>query len=263
MFSTVADLSRMGQSILSSELLELAVTRQWMKPVSFTSSMNSAVGMPWEIFRVDDLADYVFDLYSKSGDLGTYSSYIALSPDYHVGFAILVAGNDTTNTAEQLANTIAASVFPAVARATKEDADAKYAGKYTSADDSLNSSLTISTQADKPGLVVAGWISNGTSIAVPLSQVLGVSSGLDIRLYPTGLVTKISPSRRRIGYRAIFDVTASKADGGVFDPICSSWVSGVGTYGNVDLSDFVFDVENGKVLSVEPRAFRKVLDKQG
>jgi len=58
---------RMGQSILSAKLLSSSTVRQWMKPVAFTSSMTSAVGMPWEIWRVPDPTDHVFDLYTKVG----------------------------------------------------------------------------------------------------------------------------------------------------------------------------------------------------
>ena len=65
-----------------------------------------------------------------------------------------------------------------------------------------------------------------------------------------------------MGYRAVFDVSSRKPGGGVFDPICSSWVSGAGTYGNVGVDEFVFDVEDEKVVSIEPRALRVVLKKQ-
>lgn len=262
MFSTVADLSRMGQSILASKLLKPAVTRQWLKPVTFSSRIDGAVGMPWEIYRVSDLTDHVLDLYTKSGDLYAYSTYIVLSPDYNIGFAILGTGDDISSTVEQLTSTITAGLFPAVGNATRQQADAKYAGTYTSADAELNSTLTISTQPGKPGLVVSGWISNGTSIDIPLSQFLGESEGYDIRLYPTGLVSNTSPTRQQIGYYAIFDNTSNKSKGGVFDTYCSSWISGLGLYGNVEISDFVFEVEDGKVVSIKPKAFRAVLEKQ-
>ena len=265
MFSTTADLARMGQSILSSELLTPAVTRQWMKPVTFTSSMTQAVGMPWEIVRVDNMADHVFDLYSKEGDLVTYSSYFVLSPEYNVGIAILVAGDETSSTVEQLVDTVTAGLFPAVAATAKEQAATKYGGTYTSANATLNSTLTISTEDANPGLVVTGWISNGTSIDVPLATLFGVpvgTTGFDIRLYPTGLIQQVTPTRQRVGYRTVFDLTSRKSDGGAFDPICASWVSGSGTYGNVGIDEFVFEVEDGLVISIEPRAFRAVLEKQ-
>lgn len=252
----------MGQSILSSELLPPAVTRQWLKPVTFTSRAVGAVGMPWEIYRVADLTDHLFDLYSKSGSLYTYASYLVLSPDYNVGFAALVAGNETDSTVEQLADTVTAELFPAVGKATRELADAKYAGTYTSTDDTLNSTLTISTQEGEPGLVVSGWISNGTSMDVSLAKILGAEAGVDVRLYPTRLVADLS-STKRVGYWAIFEDLGSEPDGGVFDMSCATWISGLGTYGSVDISEFAFEVEDGEVVSIEPRTFRAVLAKDG
>lgn len=95
-FSTQTDLSRLGQSLLSSSILKPAQTRQWMKPVAFTEATTSAMGLMWEIFRVPDLLnDHDFDLYTKTGDLFSYSSHLLLSQDYNVGFIILTAGNDT------------------------------------------------------------------------------------------------------------------------------------------------------------------------
>ena len=66
-YSSQNDMMRMGQSILSPKLLTPNTVRQWMKPVTFTSSITAAVGMPWEIWRVPNLTDHVFDLYTKVG----------------------------------------------------------------------------------------------------------------------------------------------------------------------------------------------------
>lgn len=251
----------MGRSILASSLLHPTVTRLWLKPTSFTSSIAKAVGMPWEIFRLPDLTDHLFDLCAKAGDILSYSSYVVLSPDYNVGFTVVVAGNQTTSTAEQLISTITAALFPAVATTAKKQADVKYSGTYTASDSSLNSTLTISTEPGNPGLVVSGWISNGTSIAVPLAASFGTSD-MDIRLYPSGLVDKISERRTRVGYKGVFAAKGKEPNEGVFDSTCTSWISPARIYGNVGIDGFVFEIQDGQVVGVEPRAFRTTLVKR-
>ena len=262
MFSTQADLARMGQSILSHEILKPAVTKQWLKPTTFTSAATQAVGMPWEIFRVVNTTDHVFDLYSKAGDLPSYSAYFVLSPDYNVGMVILTSGNDTTSTTSQLLNTVTATIFPSLGMTAREQADAKYAGTYASTTEGFNSTLAISTEPGTPGLLISDWISNGTSIDVPLALLAGGAGEVDIRLYPTGLTRKLSSTREQIGYKAVFSPISIQPNGGVFDPSCASWISGAGTYGNVGVDEFLFEVEDGEVVNIEPRAFRAVLEKE-
>jgi hypothetical protein len=58
---------------------------------------------PWEIYRKEIEANTIInagrivDTYSKSGDVGAYSTYIGLVPDYNIGMTILAAGDAPGN----------------------------------------------------------------------------------------------------------------------------------------------------------------------
>lgn len=208
--------------------------------------------MPWEIWRAPNLVtDHLLDLYTKSGDLGLYSTLIVLSPDYNVGFVVLVAGNESTTVTELISDTVAATIFPALERTAQQQAQAKYAGTYTSTEKGVDSKIELSTQQGLPGIHVDTWISNGTDITKALAEFVGDPAGLDIRLYPTGLVQTTGAASERIAYRAVFETLDTAPDGGVFSPDCISWVSVDSfVYGNVGVDEFVFEVEDGKVTGL-------------
>jgi hypothetical protein len=54
---------------------------------------------PWEIYRKEVPANTIIDAgrivdtYSKSGDVGAYSTFIGLVPDYNIGVTVLAAGD--------------------------------------------------------------------------------------------------------------------------------------------------------------------------
>jgi len=50
-FSSPADLTALGVSILNSTLMPQATTRKWLKPLTHTSSLLTSIGRPWEIAR--------------------------------------------------------------------------------------------------------------------------------------------------------------------------------------------------------------------
>jgi hypothetical protein len=64
---SLKDLSTLGRSILNSDLLPKAQTRRWLKPKSLLTDPSKAVGMPWEIERIQ-LGGRTVDLYTKDGD---------------------------------------------------------------------------------------------------------------------------------------------------------------------------------------------------
>ncbi|KAL2012232.1 hypothetical protein VTN00DRAFT_4950 [Thermoascus crustaceus] len=190
LYSSAKDTSTLGRAILNSTLLSPKVTRRLMKPVTHTSSLSLSVGAPWEIFSFEEAEiGRVVDLYTKQGDVESYSSVIALSPDHNVGFTILGAGGTVT----ALSDVVAAAIIPSLNQAGKEQADKTFSGTYslTSSSSSsgghINSSITITTD-DGPGLKVDRWISNSTDMFTPMSLALGSqvldSTDVSIRLYP-------------------------------------------------------------------------------
>lgn len=253
---------KLGRSILSSTILPATVTREWLKPDARLTGPNQAVGKPWEIFRVNDLGNHRFDLYTKSGDLFSYSSMLILSPDHNVGFAILAAGNDTTNTVQYLSDTVVAGLFPAIEETARLQADAAFAGRYASSDPAVNSSVVLTTQKDSPGLIVESWISNGTDFFLPLKVALK-STAIDVRLYPSNLVDIKGPGEETLSYRAVFQDSTIATEGGVFSSPCQTWFNqNAIQYGGIGIDEFTFDVKDGKVLAMSPRALRISLEKK-
>ncbi|KAK5137383.1 hypothetical protein LTR08_008961 [Meristemomyces frigidus] len=260
-YSSQSDLTRMGQSILSASLLSPNTIKQWMKPVTFTSNPNSAIGRPWEIFRVPELTSHNFDLYTKLGNVFSYASMLVLAPDYD---SILVAGNSSTATAQHLTDTIIPNLFPALEQTARAQAHDKFAGTYESTTEGVASNITLTTQAGQPGLVIESWYSNSTNFQVAIAGVEGVQAPatLDARMYPSGLSQQTSATCQRVGFRGIFESTATPAEAGFVGAECSSWGAvDQPRYGNVGVDEFEFKVEDGEVVSVTPRALRITLKK--
>lgn len=140
----------------------------------------------------------VIDIYTKAGDLGSYSAVLALPPAHGVGLTILAAGNDTHSVIASLSDLINARLFPALDESAKVEARERFAGTY-SLTRGINSSITIIT-GEGPGLEVSRRISNSTDMFRTLAALRGVAdpSVLSIRLYPTGV-----ESPRQISFRAI------------------------------------------------------------
>lgn len=233
-----------------------------MKPSTFTSNIRASVGKPWEIWRSTNLTDHAVDFYTKSGDVFSYSSMFVIIPDFDVGFVILAAGNSTTSTTEQLTDIVAANIVPALEDLARAQSQQKYAGTYASTNSSLASNITLTTQPGQPGLIVQGWYSNDTDFLQAIAGFEKATTGVDVRLYPTGLVQQVSPTMQRISYRALFESLSTNLDGGVFSADCETWAStDLYTYGNVGIEEFLFEVENGKVVSISPRVLRTTLKK--
>lgn len=245
-----------GRAILKHDLIAPAVTRRWLKPATFASSLGHAVGAPWEILSFNNFR--VIDVYTKAGDLGVYSSMLALSPAHGVGFTILAAGNDSHSVIASLSDLIASTIFPALDESAKKEAHDRFAGTY-SLTHGINSSITISA-GDGPGLEITRWISNSTDMFRSLAALSGVadSSLLNIRLYPTGL-----ESPKQISFRAIVHQLSGPEANGPFTGACTTWqLVDSQVYGNIGIDEFVFGLnQKGDAISVSPRALRLSMPK--
>lgn len=221
----------------------------------------SSVGAPWEIYRVNTPRGVV-DVYTKSGGIGVYVSLLVLVPDYDFGWVVLSAA-DSPGTAggglNILTSSIADAFLPAMEAAAKDEAAAVFTGTYK-ATNGVNSSITIATDG-YPGLGVQRWISNGSDIFESYLTSFGLTSAntLAIRLYPTNLM---GTSPKQQAFRSMVDALPETVPKGFF-PACGSW-GGVDSamYGIVGLDEFLFHFdENGRAVSVEPRALRATLQK--
>ncbi|KAF5598346.1 beta-lactamase-like 1 [Fusarium pseudocircinatum] len=269
MFSTAADLTRMGQSILSSSILSPSETRSWMKPITHTADTHMSVGMPWEIRRtyipLGCSGTRVVDLYTKNGTIGLYTAIVILSPDHEVGFVALIAGTNRAYMLSYLPDLLAQTLLPAAENTARDTAVTRFAGTF----EGPKSRLTV-TMSDT--LVVRNWTRAGVDVLA--MQAALTWPGLDLipvlRLYPMGL-----KGNKRVSFRGVFEAhladespsesetNATEASVGPFSGGCLSW-GGVDslTYGNIGVDDFEFEIDDsGKATGLTPRVMRETLKK--
>lgn len=262
LFSTTNDLSKLGVALLNSTLLPSEKTREWMKPVTHTSSLRYSVGSPWEIHRfVHAGSGIVTDLYTKLGDSGFYGGIVVVIPDFNAGFTLLSASTQPSRSSEALLaiDLIVDAILPALMEQAAAEAAQKFAGTYKAED--LNSSLTLTVVPPThpaPGLNITSWISNGTDITDLVSTLLG---GVGSRLVPSIVSEKATGE---LAFRA-YTATQSRGPGvGSSSSLFSSFYDlndwtmlDQLTWGGIATSLFVFGVEeNGTVNSVTPGAYR-------
>ncbi|CEF79704.1 hypothetical protein FGSG_04656 [Fusarium graminearum PH-1] len=264
MFSTGADLTRLGQSILKSTILEPATTRSWLKPITHTADLTMSVGMPWEIRRTSvplGSGTRVVDLYTKNGALGLYTSIFVLSPDHDIGFVGLFAGPSRAALLAQMSDLLAENLLPAAEEAARETADSRFAGTFKGPTNQM-------TVVMDDTLVIRNWTREGVDVLA--TQAAMLFPGLDVpmvaRLYPMGL-----KGQGRMSFRAVYeakkggDAVEDGTEGSVgpFSGGCLTW-GGVDSlnYGNVGLDDFEYEVdETGEATGITPRVMRETLKK--
>ena len=254
---------KIGLAILSSTLLTPAQTNRWFKPATFTSNLNLSVGSPWEITRAPTTGDSVSWLYTKDGDIGSYSTLIALLPDYDIGFTVFAAGMNPFYTRNFIGDYVASAVVPTIQAAARNFTETAYAGTY--ADESSNSSMTLTAPSSVPGLLVTEWTANGTDILAQFSALDGVmpNQNMTIRLYYTGLTAQ---GGQKTSWRAVIRASPQPEDTGAFSINCVSWGQ-VNTqlYGNLGVEEFVFTVDGaeGKATAVENRVLGQEYTRSG
>ncbi|KAF4995730.1 hypothetical protein FGRMN_4937 [Fusarium graminum] len=263
MFSTAADLTRLGQSILKSSILEPSTTRSWLKPVAHTADLGMSVGMPWEIRRthlpLGRNGTRVVDLYTKNGALGLYTAIIALSPDHQIGFVGLFAGPSRDSLLSYLPDLLAETLLPASEKGARENAVSQFTGTFKGP----RTQLTVSMDDT---LVVHNWTQGDVNVLDTQAAVQypGLNVTITMRLYPMGL-----EANGRVSFRGVFEAKlvdqsedeVSDLNTGPFSQSCLSW-GGVDslTYGSVGFDDFEFEVsESGIATSIRPRIIRETL----
>jgi len=268
LYSSVADISALGRAILKSTLTPASLTRRWLKPAALSSEPNAGVGSPWGVRRIRlPIANgkRMVDSFNKAGRIGYYSSLMTLIPDYNIGFSILIAGpNIPGNTNFNLADILGPQLLPALEAAGREEAAAKLGGRYV--DTKTNSSLTLTTQPDRPGLGIENWISNGTDMQL-ISVVLAAGYqpvAPSIRLYPTGLETRRANGTKKVAFKAVYeDLNVPAKPDSMFSTDCGTWVSFTSvTYGTHALDQWIVEEDkDGRVVSLECLALRTPMAK--
>ncbi|KAK8041068.1 beta-lactamase/transpeptidase-like protein [Apiospora phragmitis] len=271
MYSSTNDLSALGRAILSSQLIPSAQTRRWLKPAILTSDLREGVSYPWGVKRIplsSSSSSRITDAYNKAGSINTYQSLIILLPDYDVGIAALLAGGWPGNANWDMADAIGATLVPALEEAARAEADAAYAGTYSSdsSSASVNSTLVLSTESGRPGLGIDRWVSNGTDmVPVAIRYTLNYNvTGPSLRLYPAGLEKRNDDGSRKVAFKAMIqDRGATDHAADMFSTNCGTWVGQTtAVYASMPLDQFVFHLDaGGGVKSIESLALRAVLDK--
>jgi hypothetical protein len=272
MYASASDLSTLGRGIMSSKLIKPAMTRRWLNPVTFSADFLASIGAPWGVRRIqlakETQPHRTLSVFTKAGTFRKYTAFITLLRDFNIGFTIMMAGTPALNNFLG-ADLMGASLIPAYDAVARDEADKKYSGIYVARPSSFNgtvgnsSSLTISTDPNKPGLGVGPWTSNGTDM---VDMAIKLQSGSDeapkkpeARLYYTQLESNTTTGGMRQSWKAVFEDTGGPAAGQqLWSTDCGAWVGITGvTYASLPLDEFVFEMDStGKVVSVVNLALR-------
>lgn len=269
MFSSTTDMLRFAEGILSHRFLSPRDTRAWMKPAAHTSSLGFSTGGGWEILRGDDLTPdgRTIDVYTKSGDLGTYHALLGVVPEYGVSVSVLCAGGEVTaepHSRSAIFSAVARALFPVLDEAARSEAADVYAGTYV--DEETNSTLVVGSDAADnggSGLVIGEFRVRGFDVMgnidsyslfateAPPSSSSSSSSSKDTpkvtgRLYPT-LKDDEKSNNGTTTWRAVFDSATeeekAELQAQLFWPgaACESWFGlDRAVYGFASLAEFEF-----------------------
>ncbi|KAI1076799.1 beta-lactamase/transpeptidase-like protein [Whalleya microplaca] len=271
-FSTTNDLAKLGVGILNSTLLPADQTRKWMKPNSFTSHLEFAMGNGWEIYRYTHKdTGAVTDMYTKLGDSGNYASYLVLVPDYDIGFSVIQASNmaaaQRSHAVQLLADLISETMLPALQAQAAAEAKCNFAGTYWSApaDNQTASSMTLvynETAGTGTGLTISSFTNNGHDIIALLTQYYGSSQLMLQSAIPDS-------GNHRVSFQITAAIPESAWDSstGLFSKqwyTNSDWISNnAATYGAVGIGTIWFDLSpQGKATAVTVPFLRKTFSRR-
>lgn len=272
--STLSDLSIFLHGILDHTILESEIeVLGWLEPASSTGSASSLVGMPWEIYRTQNLTPahpHVIDIYAKAGSAYGYQSQVAVIDEYGVAVVLLTAGSP--NAVHIIYDAILSTLVPAVDQIARDQA-MNYTGVFSSAPDGPGVSFWANVTQDKDSILLAGVERNGTDIISSLHEILSQSVGqfLDVvattaRLYQTGVrkeatIIQGNVTERRVvkeDWRISWDLTLgakTELPGyGLSSMNCLSWTLADWIYYGSEPLDrilFVRDQETAAVLGIE------------
>ena len=218
--STITDLSAFGRAMLTSELISSAETRRWLKPVTDTSNLRNAVGRPWDIYHFGT-HNTVVDIYTKSGNVGRYSSYFGLAPAYDVGFAILAVNSEGQAPDLNAYADITLGGLLQVDALGRAEASETLAGKYKSSDS--DSILEVEVTDSDPGIVITTLTVNGSNWLAKLAKLAGIDKTkfLDLRMYPTNLEQSVDDGGKQQVFQGVIQDKSALADAGT--STCVSW----------------------------------------
>ena len=261
------DLLGFMAGILNSSIISPATTHRWLKPDTFISAFSGAVGAPWEIYRIDNLTTdgRIIDLYTKGGGISTYSTEMALIPEFDLAVSVLTAGSEVAASywPSLTALMMTEVLVPVMDLAAKSEARARFAGTYK--DEETGSQLKISLDHGS-GLVLSDWIARNVKVLPNLNRYNTVGANdttpsnlTSIRMYPTGLETEGRAAWRAV-FPALTDEEAELIDHSTAlrDASCATWhLTDKSIYNYLSLDHFEFQFgEGGEIAtSIEAKGF--------
>ncbi|SPO04026.1 uncharacterized protein DNG_06709 [Cephalotrichum gorgonifer] len=276
LYSTLSDLSAFLHGILtkSDKILPTATDiNAWLKPNSATGGLHSLVGLPWEIYRADELTPehpHVIDIYAKGGGAYGYRSQVALLDDYGLGLVILTAGPGMAMT--PIYEAMLSVLVPAADEAARQQAEGKYTGSFKAEDDvAVEAKMVL----DGDSVVIESLTRNGSDIIEGIQEIfnqgLGSIMGFSVstpRLFPTEIEVRGTVADGQGNYEREVIREDWRMTWGNFSGLPQGELPGVGAtgkdclmwtladwlhYGREPLDRFVFvrDAGTGEVLGVE------------
>lgn len=271
--STLSDLSVFIRGILDYTILDSKTkVQQWLKPSSATGSLNSLVGMPWEIYRTQELTPdhpHAVDIYAKAGAAYGYQSHMAIVEEYGAAVVVLTAGSPKAgNIIYDAVLSVLVPIFDQIAR----DQAITYTGMFVNNNTSDVSSNATVTQ-DKDSLVLTGLGRNGTDVLSSVGEILSIAVGgflglvpSQARIYPVGIERlgsllladgtnkTVIYEDWRIDWEFISDADSGLPGNGLSSRDCLTWtLSDWIHYGSepLDRVVFVLDPDERQVLGIE------------
>ena len=265
LYSSSSDLSTWLRYVLTTYNAQTPAAGNWFTPASFSESIETFYGMPWEIFRAKTnevvagpRSTRPLTFITKGGGLPGYSSIVIMVREYGIGITILVAGNGKA--LGDIREVVVKEMVSFAEEAAMAELRAKYAGTYE--DERSNSSLTLA-QSDKYGLTVTRWIMNGVDTLLGFGKIYERSGGPWVmHVLPTLLFNDKSKQEGEI-WRMLPRKVASeqeKTGGSVWDNFCASDWDFL-NYAGKPFSEIVFagGEHDGSSKSVHLSGFRSTL----
>lgn len=242
-YSSTTDMSKFLRYILT-HYNALATGVNWMQPASWSTGMQTFYGMPWEIFRTDEILDSnrPVTFVTKGGGLPGYFSHIIVAPEYGVAFTILAAGIPPLE--GKIREVVTVAVIRVLEELAWEQVTGSYSGSFVAVDEHLNSSIVLHSDA-KTGLSLASFISNGTDVlntVIPsyaAPDIQGGSVPWHAQLTPTLLYKNETAMQGEIWRMTVVIERNDSVPAGVWDRFCNTDID-LARYAGLPINELVF-----------------------
>jgi len=225
--------------------------------------------MPDTVFGSTDKPYQYVSSYTKAGAIGKYTAMMNILPDVNLGWTVMTSGDFPTGVGLTLTDHLADKMLAAWMDIARDEATQRYGGTYVTSTPGLRSNITISVDADKPGLGIESWYSNGTDMK---TWGVAFSTQTDekdwakltpsVRLYPTGVEESLPDGGKKVSFRAVFEDIKAPEMSNSYATDCTSWMFTSALYGGQPFDLLIFTVNPaGKAVAVENLALRSTLQR--